>query len=226
MQAGAVDSLTVVCLNVGNYLSRGAEYVGKLRRGVRQHLTIPHEFVEVNETPDNYPVGWFKKLTLLTMFDGDVLYLDLDVILTANIDHLVHLARVDRSKIWARDDWSYPATNPQHGREATINSSVMLWHGRKEMLVTERMLRETHGDQGIITQLFWPHSIGLLPAESVQSYKYGVLRGEPLRPIVVFHGQPKCHEIRDSWVIEHWSQSTPSRTSNGSATARPDSLRA
>lgn len=202
-----MDDLTLVCLNVGNYLGRGAEYVDKLRRGVARHLTVPYRFVEVNETPDNYPVGWFKKLTLLTMFDGDVLYLDLDVILTANIDHLVDLARTDRTRIWARDDWSYPATNPQHGREATINSSVLLWHGRKDMRgVTEYMLRNTHGDQGIITQLFWPDGIGLLPGESVQSYKYGYQRnGEPLAPVVVFHGSPKPHQVTDHWVTEHWA---------------------
>lgn len=202
-----MGDLTVVCLNWREYLGRGAEYVGKLRRGVERHLTVPYRFVEVTERdlPEGR-TGWFNKLFLFEMFDGDVLYLDLDVILTANIDHLVYLARTDRTRIWARDDWSYPATNPQHGREATINSSVLLWHGRKEMRVTERMLRETHGDQGIITQLFWPDGIGLLPPESVQSYKYDYQRnGDPLAPVVVFHGSPKPHQVTDHWVSEHWS---------------------
>jgi hypothetical protein len=199
--------LTVVCLNWNDYLGRGREYVGKLERGVKRHLSVPYRFVEVTEH-DLPPgrTGWFCKLHLPEMFDGDVLYLDLDVILTANIDHLVKVLDKDRTKIWARDDWSYPVTNPRFGKEATINSSVMLWHGRKEMAVTEKMLRDTHGDQGIITQLFWPAGIGLLPKPLVTSYKYDIRRdGKAPGPIVVCHGNPKPHELGEPWVAEHWS---------------------
>lgn len=198
--------LTVACLNWRDYLGRGAEYVARLRAGVARHLSVPHTFVEVTERdlPDGR-TGWFNKLHLLEMFDGDVLYLDLDVIVTANIDRLVDSLHADRDRIWARDDWSYPVTNQRHGREATINSSVMLWRGRKDMTgVTERMLRETHGDQGIITQLFWPHGIGLMPGALVRSYKYDVLRGAAPEPLVVFHGRPKPHEVRDPWAVQAW----------------------
>jgi len=199
--------LTVVCLNWNDYLGRGREYVGKLERGVKRHLSVPYRFQEVTEhdLPEGRS-GWFNKLHLLEMFSGDVLYLDLDVILTASLDPLLESLESDHSRIWARDDWSYPVTNPRFGKEATINSSVMLWHGRKDMSgVTERLLRDTHGDQGIITQLFWPAGIGLLPGESVQSYKYQVRdQGAPLAPIVVCHGNPKCHEINEPWVREHW----------------------
>jgi hypothetical protein len=201
-----VASLSVVCLNWNNYLRRGAEYVGKLQRAVARNLTVPHEFVVVTEKdlPEGRK-GWFNKLYLLEMFDGPALFLDLDVVVTANIDHLVEIARSDTSRIWARDDWSYPVTNPRNGREATINSSVMLWHGRKDMTGAERLIPETHGDQGIITQLFWPHEIGLLPNDSVGSYKYEVLRGKKPAPITVFHGVPKVHEVNEPWVRQHWS---------------------
>lgn len=198
--------LTVVCLNWRDYLGRGEEYVGKLRRGVERNLTLPHEFVEVTEAdlPEGR-VGWFMKLHLPEMFDGDVLFLDLDVILTGNIDGLVELCRTDRTRIWARDDWSYPVTNPRLGKEATINSSVMFWSGRKAMPVTEKHLRETHGDQGIITQLFWPHGIRLIPGQWIKSYKYDVLRGHDPEPIVVCHGFPKPHELSEDWVRACWS---------------------
>jgi len=194
-------SRTVVVLNWRDYLGRGREYVDRLHAGVKQHLTVPFQFVEVTEAdlPEGR-TGWFNKLHLLEMFDGDVLYLDLDIVLTGNIDHLVELAATDRSRIWARDDWSYPASQPIVGREATINSSVMLWHGRWDMSgVTAAMIRDTHGDQGIITQLFWPDRIGLLPNASVKSYKYDVMRGAKPEPIVVFHGQPKPHQVHEDW---------------------------
>jgi hypothetical protein len=198
--------LSVICLNWGNYLGRGAEYVGKLQRAVSRNLTVPHEFVEVTERdlPEGRD-GWFNKLHLLEMFDGPCLFSDLDVIVSGNIDHLVEIARNDPTRIWARDDWSYPVTNPRYGKEATIKSSVMLWHGRKDMAGAERLIPVTHGDQGIITQLFWPHGIGLLPGDSIRSYKYDVRNGgKTPGPITVFHGNPKPHEVRDPWVKQHW----------------------
>lgn len=198
--------LTVTCLNWGNYLGQGASYVSRLRKGVEKNLTIPHEFVEVTER--DLPTGlkgWFNKLHLLSMFDGDVLFFDLDVVLSGNVDRLVEVFSTDKSRIWARDDWSYPVTTPRPGLEATINSSVLLWSGRKVVKPTPRMLAETHGDQGIITQLFWPHGIGLLPNDMVKSYKYDVLRGRDHGPVTVFHGQPKCHDVGDDWVRENWA---------------------
>jgi len=198
--------LTVVCLNWRNYLGRGEEYVRKLRAGVTRHLTVPHEFVEVTERDlPTGRTGWFNKLHLLEMFGGDVLYLDLDVVLTANIDHLVRIAHGDRTRLWARDDFSYPVTQPRHGKEATINSSVMLWTGRRDMSRAEALIPVTHGDQGIITQLFWPDGIGLLPNESIVSYKYGLQReGLSVGPIVVFHGNPKPHEVKTEWMARCW----------------------
>lgn len=197
--------LTVVCLNWNDYLGRGAEYVAKLRRSVGRYLTVPHDWREVTEA--DLPAGrrgWFNKLHLLEMFDDEVLYLDLDVIVSGSLDPFVDLFRSDPSRIWARDDWSYPVTQPRHGKEATINSSVMLWSGRKDMAGAERLIPVTHGDQGIITQLFWPHGIGLLPNDWIRSYKYDVWKGREPGPITVFHGDPKPHIVTDRWVTECW----------------------
>lgn len=204
--------MRVVVLNWHNYLGRGDAYVSRTRRMVAQHLTVRHEFVEVTER--DLPAGregWFNKLYLLEMFDGDVLYLDLDVTITGNIDGLVRYLERDLSLIWARNDFSYPvrpgssALRPgfagplmQDGREATINSSVMLWSGRKDLSGAEALIPVCHGDQGIITSLFWQRGIGLLPDHLVQSYKYHVLQGIDVAPITVFHGQPKPHEV-EGW---------------------------
>jgi len=198
--------LKVVCLNWKNYLGRGAEYVEKMRNMVARNLTIPHEFFEITER-DLPPgrVGWFNKLDLLDLFEDEVLYLDLDIVITGNIDRVVEVGRTDPGRIWARDDWSYPVTAPRPGREATINSSVMFWTGRKDMTDAERLIPVTHGDQGIITQLFWPDGIGLLPAELVRSYKYDHLQGNGHWPICVMHGNPKPHEIRgEAWLDAAW----------------------
>lgn len=206
--------MQVVVLNWNNYLGRGDEYVAKMRSMVSRHLTIPHEFVIVTEK-DLPPGkdGWFNKLSLLEMFDDEVLYLDLDVIVSGSIDSIVETARTDPTRIWARDDFSYSAVNPKPlsasdikylGAPGTINSSVMWWKGKRDMTAANQYIAECHGDQGIITKLFWPDGIGLLPNDSVRSYKYHYRRDGSYGPITVFHGQPKMHEVRDQWVIEHW----------------------
>lgn len=221
-----MPDLTVACIQTGNYLGRGAEYVAKLERAVARNLTIPHTFRCLTESDLGTPRrGWWAKMELGRpgLFGGPVLYLDLDVVITANIDHLVELAATDpphARRLWMRDDFSYSIVNPKVGIGAETrrmlggpgccNSSVMLWHGDAPWWDAwqehaERYVRELHGDQNAITQALWPDRIGLLPNESIQSYKYGVrMRGERPAPIVVMHGEPKNHQLSEPWVLEHW----------------------
>jgi hypothetical protein len=176
---------------------------------VSEHLTMPCKFVEITEKelPEGR-VGWFNKLHLLEMFDGEVLYLDLDLNITGNIDPLVVLGRTDPNKLWARNDFSYPVVQSStirkpgfagpmmnNGREQTINSSVMYWSGKKDMSGAEDLIATTHGDQGIITQLLWPDGIRLFPDEYIDSFKYHRMRGLGSAPITVHHGNPKPHQV-------------------------------
>lgn len=198
--------LNVVVLNWFDYLSRGAIYVERMRNMVSRHLDAPHEFIVITEKDlTSSHTGWFCKIDLFEMFDGDVFYIDLDCVISRNVDHLVRLGRTDRTKIWARDDWSYPVTNPMQGREATINSSVMFWSGRKDMRGADALIPETHGDQGILTQLFWPNGIALFPNDSIASWKYDAMQDRGYGDICVCHGEPKPHQLLDhQWVRDHW----------------------
>lgn len=204
--------INVVCLNWNNYLGRGALYVDRLRTMVNRNLTIPYKFIVITERDlPAQRTGWFNKLWLPGMFTGDVLYLDLDVVITKNIDHLVSLAQCDRRRVWMRDDFSYSIVNPRTdlddefkrylGGPGTCNSSVMLWSGRKTIKFSDEFLAQVHGDQNALTALLWPDRIGLLPNDSIKSFKYHP--GE-VAPIMVFHGAPKMHEVCESWVDEHW----------------------
>ena len=49
-----MDQLSVVVVQTNDYLGRGAEYVKKLRRQVRKHLTLPHEFFVVTDDPASF----------------------------------------------------------------------------------------------------------------------------------------------------------------------------
>ena len=217
--------LNVVCINWHNYLGRGAEYVRKLHAAVARHLSVPFAFVELTEQQLGEDLkGWWVKMKLFEprRFTGPVLYLDLDVVITANIDRLVATAATDPTLLWMRDDFSYSLVHPKVGigadtrallgGEGCCNSSVMLWDARHiEWLWTAwqqdkvRQMRELHGDQNAITQLAWPKHIGLLPSEMIQSYKYDVRDGHQ-RPaaVVVTHGEPKPHQLQVPWINEHW----------------------
>jgi hypothetical protein len=218
--------LSVVCINWCNYLGRGEEYVSRLRRAVARNLTKPHEFVCLTEKELGTDLkGWWVKM-LLTQpgrFVGPVMYLDLDVTITRNIDHIVDLAATDKTKLWARDDFSYSYRKPKAldaaamrllGGRGCINSSVMLWDSDALAPIWEqwqkhsaKFMAEAHGDQNVISSIMCPSDrIGYLPDDSVQSFKYGILRNrERPGPIVVFHGQPKIsdlppsHEVRRIW---------------------------
>ena len=208
MQARAIS---VVCLNHNDYLGMGDHYVDRLHSMVNRHLTIPYEFVELTERDIPDSEGWWAKLDMLHMFDGDCLYFDLDVVITANIDHLVRIGRADISKLWARNDFSYPVSpnarlvgdgfaGPlmENGREATINSSVMFWSGRWNVGRRDGV----HGDQGCITAALWPDRIGLFPNDWIKSYRYH--KGE-MAPVVVLHGSPKNHELpATDPIMAHW----------------------
>lgn len=209
--------LTVACVKWGDRYSD--VWVHRLRAMVAKHLTIPHRFVCLTDRPidgvECRPLQpklptWWAKLSLFPAgtFDDEVLYLDLDVVLTACIDGVVEHARLDRSKLWMRDDFSYSMRKPKQGLDAQFksylggdgccNSSVMAWHADAARDVwdkfTAAVMQQVHGDQNHISRVMRDR-IGFLPDELVGSYKYGQLRGERVAPVMVFHGHPKMDEL-------------------------------
>jgi hypothetical protein len=205
--------MRVVCVRVGDRY--GDVWVKNLWRMVARHLPIPHEFVCVTETPIDGikcipPLceyqGWWQKLGLFQL-DGDNLYLDLDVVITDSLLPLVALLYKSPG-LWARDDFSYSMRNPRQGLSVDqlkmlggpgcVNSSVMLWRDDAAIDVwtdhTPRMLKECHGDQNVISKILG-NSIQFIPDELVCSFKYHVMRGGPVAPIVVYHGDPKITDM-------------------------------
>lgn len=219
--------MRVICVKWGD--KYGPEWVYNLRNMVQRHLTIEHEFVCITDNPiddvdcvpcaDGLPT-WWAKIAMFEpdKFPGHNLYLDLDVVITDNIDGLVnyfhdHLRKCIEtgmhSKVLARDDFSYSLVNPKQGLGAdmkrylggagTVNSSVMLWRDNAGRDVWDKFkpekMQEVHGDQNWVTQALWPDRLELLPNKWVCSYKYHVLRGEKVAPVIVFHGNPKVTDL-------------------------------
>ena len=218
--------MRIVCVKWGD--KYGPEYVTKLKGACERH--IPHDdFMCMTDAPvpgvqcvpmnTDLP-GWWSKLGLFRKgyFCDDILYLDLDVVVTAPIVPFLAAYRSDKSKLWALDDFSYSLRTPKEsmapetrrllGGAGTINSSVMMWNGKESFQhqvfdnFTDEIMTELHGDQNWITRCLWSKHINLLPQSTAHSFKYG--GGLPY-PITVFHGDPKPADLKIDWVIEHWA---------------------
>ena len=202
---GEMD-LTVYCVYWGTKYNKA--YVYALKEMVNQNLTIPHNFIcitdqEFHDIDTLKPLvhyhGWWQKLGLFApgITTGPSLYLDLDIIITGNINYLVNYTKY---KIAAPANWAQSG----HGG---IQSSVMAWSGNWYepfwRFDYEKDSKRLWGDQEFLWEMLgndWtriPH---------IGSYKYHCRKDIPedLR-IVVFHGQPKPHEVKDKWISQYTS---------------------
>jgi hypothetical protein len=185
-------SLTVACVEWGNYLGRGEEYVEKLRAGVGRWLQLSHEFVCVR--PEGELQGWWNKIELFRpgRFTGRVLYLDLDSVIVGQLDELA----ISPGIVYLKD-WGW--------KKHVYGSGTMVWDAGDHEDIFRRfspMVSEWFaGDQDWMTHLGgWAP----LPAHLCRSYRYHCKDRPPADcSVVAFHGQPKPHEV-GGWVAEAW----------------------
>lgn len=209
--------LIVACVETGNYLSRGVEYVAKLNAAVARHLSEPHVFrvytddqlrhwptlqrtgLEINVIKPLEGGGWWNKLHLFSpkaFAPGDrVLYFDLDTLIVDSIDELagasgiLHLGKWG----WQKNDYGSGVMVWRHGEHAEAWSSF-----------SGKVPRKFRGDQDWLTHLGgW----AALPDGACVSYRYHCEKagGPPTgASVVCFHGKPKPHEVK-GWVETAWA---------------------
>lgn len=232
----------VVCLKHGS--KYGANYVNTLYSMVKRNLTLPFEFVcftedprdldpeiRVEELPNiNSAHGWWYKMSMFNPnlpLKGNLLFIDLDVIIFKNIDKLFTyepgkfciIRDFNRS---LRKDWK------------KFNSSVFrlrtgqfpnVWRDFTEN--SQNMIARYHGDQDVIYHYIsqMPTSFLFWPDEWIQSYKWEMRDRKKLvrykdgtrnfsqsedptikqqTSIAVFHGQPFPHDCIDQWCKDNW----------------------
>jgi hypothetical protein len=210
--------LTVWCLSWGDKYPD--YYVQRLKRETEKYLTIRHKFVcitgrdiegvECVAPPTDWP-GWWGKIGLFKpgFCDEYNLWLDLDIVLTSNLDNM--FLRYSGSHIACAKNWAASG----HGG---CQSSVMIWKGGKgcqaETIYRLFNPKDAHwpprnepgylwGDQEWITHLRDTGHLAVthFDPELIQSYKYHC-RGNGLPAgcaAVVFHGDPKPAEVNESW---------------------------
>lgn len=185
--------LTVACVNHGNYLGRGEEYVARMRSMVARNLTLPHEFVCLKD--EGILQGWWAKIELFRpgRFTGRVLYLDLDSVVVGPLDALAEQKGIINLLYWG---WRTP----------TLCTSVMSWDAGEhdEVFTTFHagVLREFRGDQDWVTMIGGWDAID---PWLCKSYRYECVTAPPPGCVhVSMHGRPKPHEITTGWVPEAW----------------------
>jgi hypothetical protein len=198
-------------------------YVGRLRDMVGKHLSIPHEFICITaaelwgvDTLDplcDFP-GWWQKVGLFSpaMPVGTNLYLDLDVSVIDEIDSLANwcLERLDQDP----EVICCPANWAQSGHGGCQSSFLMwrttdrispIWSNfdpNQAIWPPENGPGQLWGDQEWLTLARDQNLVRVehTPPQWIVSYKYHCKTGIPHSArVIVFHGQPKPHDLVDLW---------------------------
>lgn len=204
--------LTVACVEWGNYCGKGRRYVDNLFAGVLLNLHTPYRFVCLTDDPDRHAVdtirltpgatGWWNKLELFRpgLFEGRVLYLDLDNFIVGSLDALVQ-----HKGIIHLEQWGWKVND--------YGSGVMVWDAGEHAEAWERMndppmpaAMRFRGDQDWLTALGgWD----ALPVPMVCSFKYHCKPTPPAGAAVVCcHGPRKPHVLhradQEAWLRPLW----------------------
>ena len=194
------------------------------------HRTIPNHMIKHN-LADLGVAGpksaWWHKTQLFNTndFSGKLYYFDLDTIIVGNLDWLQMLPD---NIFWAVRDFRY-LWRPH---KTLINSSVMIFNNSNLSHIWEKFLnnkhkiiKKYHGDQDYIHAELSQINVNnqFLDIKKVKSYRWEVLHGGidfvtrqyPKKTsvsvewaadtsIIIFHGEPKPHQIYETKLINHW----------------------
>ena len=184
---------------------------------------IKHSLIDWSHVGSFSP--WWYKLQLFNKnnFSGRVIYFDLDVVVTGSLDWVFALPL---NYFWSIQDfrrlWRPSST--------MMNSSVMLWDNSRYHSINDRLtdgeLRRImglfRGDQEYLSSFLRPPDLKFFNHAQVKSWRWEVMNGgydfEHRRhksseqgstidddvSLLIFHGDPKPHEVNDEIVIKNW----------------------
>jgi hypothetical protein len=221
----------------------GWEYVEKLHSMLERNFSYPirmHVFTEPERPVPGHMIrhdleiwsnvsgpkrAWWYKMQMFDPrhFHGRMFYLDLDVVITGNLDWITALSP---RYFWTIRDFRYLWRPNWQG----MNSSVMYWdteffpHIWKAFRQHQlgNIMRKYPGDQDYMTSYLTPDVRRFFDDGVARSWRWQVREGGMdmktrtyLRPgggsilppdtrLVIFHGQPKPHEIHDDFMARYW----------------------
>lgn len=142
----------------------------------------------------NWP-GWWSKLELFAPdIQGDLLYMDLDTVITGSLDSVLSVGR----DVILRD----------FNRSDEVQSSLMYLTAERRAAVYAAFCKNPQqhmvdmiqrGDQGFLEPFYFDAARwqDILPGQ-VNSWKLGGRRIAPDQRIVIFHGKPR------PWAVEQF----------------------
>lgn len=169
--------------------------------------------------------SWWYKLQIFNTdyHSGPMLYFDLDTVIVKNIDWIWKL---NLQYFWTVRDFKYLWRTNYTGS----NTSVMWWDTARYNHIWEHVknsklpefFRRYHGDQDYVSEAITLAQRRFFDQDSIKSWRWQCLDGGfnfgrriYLTPgtgtyidrdtsILVFHGQPKPHQVSDLIIKQHW----------------------
>jgi len=233
----SMKARTVVCVKWGTKYP--PQYVNILYNMVKRHSKIESNFVCLTENPSELdrniiikPLpslsleGWWMKPYVFSKdlgLKGDILFLDLDLVICDNIDKLWSYKE---NKFMIIKDFTR-CMSPNYKR---FNSSVYRFTAEDYHWIWDDfhrsykdIVKKHHGDQDYLFEKLQDKA-ETWPINWIQSYKWEIRDQKDLTiingkrnfntiinpnipyecAIAVFHGDPKPSECKDPWVINAW----------------------
>ena len=169
--------------------------------------------------------AWWYKMQMFNPahMSGKLLYMDLDVVITKNIDWIWEH---DANYFWAIRDFKYIWRPMWKG----MNSSIMLWDTTRWGKIWNEFqnrniaatVKQFHGDQDFLNSLITDKHLRFFDQDAVQSWRWQIKDGgmdmktrmynkpgtgsmlSPKTAVMIFHGSPKPHEIADPVISQYW----------------------
>ena len=208
----------VVCVNFGD--KYGPEYVENLYEMVADNCTIPYGFLTITDdytksgrsgttfVPERKFNGWWNKMHLYRPdlpVHGNVLYFDLDVVITGNIDKLF---------TYATDNWATINDFIRLRREmhppTMYNSSVIRFRKGQLQEVWDEFIKNPKtkgGDQNFLHDMTIKNRPATyFPDKWIRSYRWDIMENglDEETCVAVFHGDPNPLDIevieKEEWV--------------------------
>jgi hypothetical protein len=208
--------LNIVCYWWGDWAGFwGPLYVNKLYAALKRNSSVPFNFYCFTDAPQALPAVdtiYFKpdlkwNLNKYVCFypeynlKGRVLLIDLDVLITGNINHILDFDEdfitCEGAYQKGRAGGSLVGTNVDRGRELL----------QKILDKKEKVEKETSGSERFFIRNyvknchFWQPNYG-----GIYSFKVDCKKGLPDDACLVrFHGKPRPHEVLDNYIVrKYW----------------------
>ena len=233
-----LQMIDIVCFKWGPKFT--ADYVNNLYRAIQRNTTIEHRFICYTDDPEgvecetrpfliDLPVWWYIiGLTNPEHEHNDKLvYMDLDTIITGNIDHILTLdkpfatisdfgwtsglqtAYIMWNKSVRDAVWKHFTTKYKPADYPKLDCDYTKWGGTNQFLEEcMGVIRINKNPKPAIQDA--PPVVRLqdvYPGECVSYKAQGLQNTQQLNDnikMVFFHGKPQPHEVNNAWLKEHW----------------------